>query len=44
MKKKEIKPDPVEAIVKSINKLEIDLGREDLNLLRDKINEIIESK
>lgn len=27
---------------KKIDKLEIDLGRGDLNLLRDKINEIIE--
>ena len=31
-------------IKNTISKLEIDLGRDDLNLLRDKINEVIEKK
>ena len=36
----EIECSPIVKIVK----LTVDLGREDLNLLRDKINEIIKSK
>lgn len=40
-KKEEIKEE-VKKCVK-INKLDVDFGRGDLNLMRDKINEIIEN-
>lgn len=45
MKKKTTKEevlDTMSSVLKKITKLDIDLGRGDLNLLRDKLNEVIE--
>lgn len=44
VKKVEVpKPEPVVPVeVKVIGKLELDLGRGDLNSLRDKLNEVID--
>ena len=44
MKKKELEVEEVVEEVKNpkVGKLELDFGREDLNQMRDKINELVE--
>ena len=45
-KKKEVVEEKVEekkACKPKVNRLDLDFGREDLNLMRDKINELIDS-
>ena len=40
-KKKEFQPEAEEVSVEGINELVVDFQREDLNLLRDKVNELV---